>query len=94
MTLKLAPLLEDSEFLQLELGLPLGMVIEVQDDGGGSIAGPSLLSAAHVGAGLTLRLWVRGRLRPRLRLRLRLRLTVRVRIRFGVRVVSVGIRWR
>ncbi|KAL3920401.1 MAG: hypothetical protein SGPRY_005266, partial [Prymnesium sp.] len=40
-TLKLAPLLEDSEFLQLELGLPLGMVIEVQDDGGGSIAGPS-----------------------------------------------------
>ncbi|KAL1510572.1 hypothetical protein AB1Y20_006873 [Prymnesium parvum] len=37
--LKLAPLLQDSEFLQLELRLPLGMVIDVREDGGGSVAG-------------------------------------------------------
>ena len=37
--LKFSPLLRNSEFVQLELGLPLGMVIEVEDDGGGSIAG-------------------------------------------------------
>lgn len=33
------PLLPDSEIFVLELGLPLGMLIRVVDDGGGSIAG-------------------------------------------------------
>ena len=33
------PLLPRSEIFQLNLGLPLGMLIEVEDDGGGSVAG-------------------------------------------------------
>lgn len=38
-SIKLDPLLKRSKFLVVQLGLPLGMLIEVEDDGAGSAAG-------------------------------------------------------
>ena len=38
-SISLRPLLPNSEFVTLDLGLPLGMIIEVVDDGSGSVAG-------------------------------------------------------
>ena len=37
--LQLRPMMPNSEFITLDLGLPLGMLIEVEDAGGGSAAG-------------------------------------------------------
>lgn len=38
-TINFSPLLPDSDIFVMQLGLPLGMLIEVVEDGGGSIAG-------------------------------------------------------
>ena len=38
-TLKITPKLSNSEMITMDLGLPLGLLISVQEDGGGSVAG-------------------------------------------------------
>ena len=38
-TVKITPKLQNSEMIQMDLGLPLGLLISVQEDGGGSVAG-------------------------------------------------------